>query len=110
MAIADADENAEFANVALVRMYSAPDPELLQRSSHVVLASQLTDTISVIHVKQITGMIAMIPRWMALPSGVEQEMYCMMERPGYDIANWGVPYSVYREADDDDADTGQDIE
>jgi len=75
-----------------------------------VLASQLTDTISVIHVKQITGVIAMIPRRMVLPSGAEQEVYCMMERPGYDISNWGVPYSVYREADDDDADTGQDIE
>jgi len=110
LAIADADENTEFANVALIRMYSAPDPELLQCSSHVVLALQLTDTISVIHIKQITGVIAMIPRWMALPSGVEQEMYCMMERPGYDIANWGVPYSMYRGADDDDADTGQDIE
>ncbi|KIM60882.1 hypothetical protein SCLCIDRAFT_26240 [Scleroderma citrinum Foug A] len=77
LAIADADENTEFADVALVRMYSAPDPELLQHSSHVVLASQLTDTISVICVKQITGVIAMIPQWMTLPSGVEQEMYCM---------------------------------
>ena len=85
-----------------------PDPELLQRPSHVVLASQLTDTISVIHVKQITGVIAMIPWWMTLPSGMEQEMYCMMERLGYDIANWGVPYSVYCEVDDDDV--GQEIE
>ena len=50
----------------------------------------------------------MIPRWMTLPSGVEQEMYCMMECLGFDIANWGVPYSVYREADDDDV--GQEIE
>ena len=108
MAIADADENAEFADVALVRMYSVPDPKLLQRSSHVVLASQLTDTISVIRVKQITGVIAMIPRWMTLPSGVEQEMYCMMEHPGYDIANWGVPYSVYCKADDNNV--GQEIE
>lgn len=89
-------------------MYSVPNPELLQCSSHVVLASQLTDTISVIRVKQITGVIAMIPRWMTLLSGMEQEMYCMMECPGYDIANWGVPYSVYREADDDDV--GQEIE
>ena len=60
LAISDADNNAEFADVALVQMYSAPDPELLQRSNHVVLASQLTDTILVIHIKQITGVIAMI--------------------------------------------------
>ena len=93
------DENTEFANVALIQMYSVPDPELLQCSSHIMLALQLTDMISVIHVKQITGVITMIPQWMALPSGMEQEMYCMMEH---------LPYSVYREADDDDM--GQDIE
>jgi len=108
LAISDADNNAKFADVALVRMYSAPDPELLQRSNHVVLALQLTDTILVIRVKQITGVIAMIPQRMALPSGAEQEMYCMMERPGYDISKWGVPYSIYHEGDDDDV--GQDVE
>ena len=73
-----------------------------------MLASQLTDMISVIRIKQITGVIAMIPQWMTLPSGMEQEMYCMMECPGYDIANWGVPYSMYCEADDNDV--GQEIE
>jgi len=50
----------------------------------------------------------MIPQRMALPSGAEQEMYCMMECPGYDISKWGVPYSIYREGDDDDM--GQDVE
>ena len=83
-------------------MYSTPDAELLRLSHHVVLASQLTDTISVIPVKQITGVIAMIPQQMVLPSGVEQEVYCLMEWPGYDISDWGVPYNVYREGDDDD--------
>ena len=83
-------------------MYSTPDAELLRLSHHVVLVSQLTDTISVIPVKQITGVIAMIPQQMVLPSGVEQEVYCLMERPGYDISDWGVLYNVYREGDDDD--------
>ena len=108
LTIADEDENTEFADVALVQMYSAPNPELLQCSNHVVLASLLMDMISVICVKKITGVIAMIPWRMALPSGMEQEVYCMMEHPGYDISNWGVPYSVYHEGDDDDAE--QDIE
>jgi len=89
-------------------MYSPPDAELLWLSHHVVLASHLTDTISVIPVKQITGVIAMIPQQIVLLSGVEQEAYCLMERPGYDISDWGVPYNVYREGDDDDG--GDDVE
>lgn len=102
LAIAAADGNWEFTDVAVIRTYSAPDEELLRLSSHVLLASRLLDAISVIHVKQIVGVIAMIPQQMALPSGAEGEYYCMMERPGYDIASWGVPYSIYRDVEDDD--------
>ena len=89
-------------DVAVVRMYSAPDAELLRLLYHVLLASQLTDTISVICVQQITGVVAMVPWQIILPSGMEQELYCLMERPGYDISDWGVPYSLYREGDDND--------
>ncbi|KAL4064069.1 hypothetical protein V8B97DRAFT_1920272 [Scleroderma yunnanense] len=97
LVIVDTDKNAEFADVSLIQMYSAPNPELLQHSNHVMLASQLMDTISVIHVKQLTSVIAIISQQMALPSGTEQEVYCMMEHPG-----------VYHKGDDDD--TGQDVE
>ena len=93
--------------VAIVHMYSTPDAELLWLSHHVVLASQLTNTILVINVQQITGVVAMIPQKMVLPLGIEQEVYCLMERPGYNISNWGVPYSMYREGDDDDG--GDDV-
>jgi len=50
----------------------------------------------------------MIPQQIVLPSGMEQEAYCLMEQPGYDISDWGVPYNVYREGDDDDG--GDDVE
>jgi len=89
-------------------MYSTPDAELLRLSHQVVLASQLTDTISIICIELIVGVVAMIPRRMVLPSGMEQEVHCLMERPGYNISNWGVPYSVYHEGDDDDG--GDDVE
>jgi len=39
---------------------------------------------------------------------MEQEVHCLMERPGYDISNWGVLYSVYHEGDNDDG--GNDVE
>ncbi|KIM56828.1 hypothetical protein SCLCIDRAFT_29257 [Scleroderma citrinum Foug A] len=85
LAVGD-NEHAEFIDVTIVCMYSTlystPDAKLLQLLHHVVLASQLTDTISVILVKQITGVIAMIPQQMVLPLGVEQEVYCLMEQPG----------------------------
>jgi len=60
LAIGD-DEHAKFVNVAVVQMYSTPDAELLWLSHQVVLASQLTDTISIICIKLIVGVIAMIP-------------------------------------------------
>ncbi|KIK17037.1 hypothetical protein PISMIDRAFT_635038, partial [Pisolithus microcarpus 441] len=108
LATAAADDNWEFVDVAVIRTYSAPDEDLLRLSNHVVLASHLLDAISVVKVKQIVGFIAMIPRQMVLPGGVEGEFYCMMERPGYDISSWGVPYGVYTDVEDDD--NGEDVE
>ncbi|KIK25481.1 hypothetical protein PISMIDRAFT_9517 [Pisolithus microcarpus 441] len=108
LATAAADDNWEFVDVAIIRTYSAPDEDLLRLSNHVVLASHLLDAISVVKVKQIVGVIAMIPRQMVLPGGVEGEFYCMMERPGYDISSWGVPYGVYTDVEDDD--NGEDVE
>ncbi|KIK19063.1 hypothetical protein PISMIDRAFT_13954 [Pisolithus microcarpus 441] len=105
---AAADDNWEFVDVAVIHMYSAPDEDLLRLLNHVVLASHLLNAISVIKVKQIVRVIAMIPRQMVLPRGVEGEFYCMMERPGYDISSWGVPYGVYADVEDDD--NGKDVE
>ncbi|KAI5997836.1 hypothetical protein F5J12DRAFT_785053 [Pisolithus orientalis] len=36
----------------------------------------------------------MIPQKMVLPLGAEELVYCMMERPGFDVSDWGVPYNI----------------
>ncbi|KIN94644.1 hypothetical protein M404DRAFT_167725 [Pisolithus tinctorius Marx 270] len=104
-----ADGNWTFTNVAIVRLYSVPDKDLLKLSNHVLLASQLLNAISVIHVKQIISVIAMIPRQVVLPSGIAELVYCMMERPRFDVSDWGVPYSMYVKRDDED-DGHEDVE
>ena len=52
----------------------------------------------------------MVPRWFALPSGlrVEGNFFCMVEKPGLDISDLGVPYSVY--SAEEEVDEGNDVE
>lgn len=52
----------------------------------------------------------MIPRTLTLPNGVEARFFCMMEKPGVDISDLGVPYSVYSEGGDDEDEDGGDAE
>lgn len=54
-------------------------------------------------------MVAMIPKKLTLPdSDIEVEHFCMVERPGLDISDLGIPYSVYTDDDNDnDNDTNE---
>lgn len=40
----------------------------------------------------------MIPHKFCMPSGVEKELFCMVEKPGLDISDIGIPYDLH--ADD----------
>lgn len=48
----------------------------------------------------------MIPHTLTLPNGVKACFFCMMEKPGLDISDLRVPYSVYSEAGDDEDEEG----
>lgn len=105
-----ANENQQrfnFIDIAVVRMYSLPDHHLLRLSSQVMAASLLLEELKVIRVKCIEGVIAMIPRHIQTHSGSDMTMYCMMERPGYNVSNLGIMYGVYENDDDDE---GNDVE
>ena len=52
----------------------------------------------------------MIHRTLTLPNGVEAWFFCMMEKPGVDISDLGVPYSVYSAGGDDEDKDGGDAE
>ena len=78
-------------------------------SSQVLAASLPLDDIFVCHVKAIRSVIAIIPRTLTLSSGVEGTFFCMMEKPGVDISDLGVPYGIYSQPEDDE-DEGNDAD
>ena len=88
-----------------VRLYSKPDNKLLELSLKVLTASELLNDIIITDAKHICSMVAMIPKKLTLPDlDIEVEHFCMVERPGLDISDLGIPYSVYT---DDDNDTNE---
>ncbi|KAG8220577.1 hypothetical protein J3R82DRAFT_2798 [Butyriboletus roseoflavus] len=99
-------EDWSFADIAILKLYSEPDPELLWLSSQVLAASLLLDNLFICDVKSIRSVVAMIPRTLISPNGIETCFFCMMEKPGLDISDLGVPYSVYSEAGDDEDEEG----
>ncbi|KAG0692739.1 hypothetical protein DFH29DRAFT_1008189 [Suillus ampliporus] len=90
--------------VALVSLYSYPDHDLLELSFHAVSSCKhVQGDIRVIDVKSITNVIGMVPHRPTLPSGVTEDRYFLVEKPGLDIATFGVAYEGPG-ADDEDAD------
>ncbi|KAF9219405.1 hypothetical protein BS17DRAFT_859121, partial [Gyrodon lividus] len=104
----DANGNWVFTDIAVIQMYSMPDKEFLQQSCQVIPFSTLLDDTLVVGVKSTMGVMAMVPQRFTLPSGEDKEGFFMVEKPGLDISDLGVPYSVYDEFDNND--NGEDIE
>ena len=110
VAIRTPDEDWRFRTLAILKLYSEPDARLLELSFQVVSASKLLDDIIVADVKDICSVVAMIPKELTLPGSARNEVYfCMVEKPGLNISDLGVPYSMYT-ADDDDDSNEPDIE
>jgi hypothetical protein len=112
VAIRTPDEDWQFCTLAILKLYSEPDARLLKLSFQVVPVSKHLDVIIVIDVKDICSIVAIIPKELTLPGSAQNQVYfCMVEKPGLDILDLGVPYSIYT-ADEDDDSTGneQDVE
>ncbi|KAJ8580047.1 hypothetical protein M405DRAFT_855068 [Rhizopogon salebrosus TDB-379] len=106
----DDEDNWRFLDVAMIQMYSLPDEALLQLSSQTVASCTCSDRVLAIDVKDIVSVIAMVPHKPTLPSGVTEERFFMMEKPGLDVSDLGVRYSAYRDDDDDDDDSDPRVE
>ncbi|KAI6119525.1 hypothetical protein EDD16DRAFT_1438664, partial [Pisolithus croceorrhizus] len=65
-------EEARFEDIALVRLYTIPDKQLLQISSHVLMS--------------IKSVVGMIPYHLKGPSGAVEDCFFLMEKPGLDIS------------------------
>ncbi|KIK17012.1 hypothetical protein PISMIDRAFT_112278, partial [Pisolithus microcarpus 441] len=99
----DADE-VRFEDIALIRLYTFPDEPLLQASSHTLVVSALSDQFIVVPVKSIKSVVGMVPYRLKRPSGIVEDCFFLMEKPGLDISQLGIPYSVYHDEGDQDAD------
>lgn len=101
---ADNDTGYHFIDIAVVQMYSPPDDQLLWLSSHTVMSCALLNEVSAVNVKKIMSVIAMIPHEPRLPSGITEDHVFMLEKPGLDIVNFGIPYHENLGDDTEDAD------
>lgn len=104
---ADLLDNADwcFADIAVIQLYSLPDNTLLQLSSCTVASCALLDDICVVPVKKIISVIVMIPHKPKLPSGIIEEQFFLLEKPGLQILHLGINH-----VDEDDNDNDRDVE
>ncbi|KAG1797247.1 hypothetical protein EV424DRAFT_1592168, partial [Suillus variegatus] len=87
------DRTFHWQTVALVTMYSHPDRELLELSHHTVSSCRLlVEDVRIIDVKSITDVVGMVPHRPTLPSGTTEDRYFLVEKPGLDIATFGLAY------------------
>ncbi|KAG1771363.1 hypothetical protein EV702DRAFT_1201970 [Suillus placidus] len=94
-------------------MFSFPDNNLLELSCHTVSSCQLEDDdVRVIDIKSILGVVGMVPHKPTLLSGVTEDCYFMVEKPGLDIVMFGVPYegpaAQLDQLDEQEAEAGED--
>lgn len=83
-------------------MYSHPDRELLELSHHTVSSCRLlVEDVRIIDVKSITDVVGMVPHRPTLPSGTTEDRYFLVEKPGLDIATFGLAYEGPRANDEE---------
>ncbi|KIK15659.1 hypothetical protein PISMIDRAFT_16356 [Pisolithus microcarpus 441] len=99
----DADEVC-FEDIALIRLYTFLDEPLLQASSHTLVVSALSDQFIVVPVKSIKSVVGMVPYRLKHLSGIVEDCFFLMEKPGLNISQLGIPYSIYHNEGDRDAD------
>ncbi|KAG1740749.1 uncharacterized protein EDB91DRAFT_1019785, partial [Suillus paluster] len=76
-------------DVAIVVMYSQPDVAILDLSFQAVsLCAYLEDDIQVVNIKSIKAVVGMVPHKPTLPSGVVENWFFLVEKPGLDIATF----------------------
>ena len=81
----DEESRWKFLDVAIMRLYSPPDASLLHRSSHTMPPCTLLPDLIVLPIEQILSVVAMIPHRPMLPSGVVEDRFFVLEKPGLDI-------------------------
>lgn len=94
------EDNWNFHNVAVIKLYSTPREDLLNLSSQTVAACTLTNELVIVDVISITSVVAMIPRRMVLPYGEEMELFCQLSQPGLKASILAIAYDIFNNEDD----------
>ncbi|KAF8834911.1 hypothetical protein BDN67DRAFT_1016026 [Paxillus ammoniavirescens] len=102
----DPDHNWEFVDVALIRLFSVPDHELLTISHHTVPSCLALQDIWVISIKDVLSVVGMIPHMPQLPSGVTEAHFFILEKPGLDVSRLGIQHDDAEDNDEDEAGNG----
>ncbi|KAG1741395.1 hypothetical protein EDD22DRAFT_786704 [Suillus occidentalis] len=90
-----------FVTVAMVSVYSRPDPELLQKLMQTVwLCKYHDEALQLVSVKSIQSVVAMISHCPKLQSGMVEDRFFLLEKPGLGLVT--VDEEVEDEADGDE--------
>lgn len=76
--------NGNTITLAVISIFSNPDPILLRESHGTVLSCTGDDSLIVIGISSIQAVVAMIPHQ---PPGLDEGHFFVVERPGLDIMN-----------------------
>ena len=81
-----------FANIALVTLYSPPQPYIFQESFGVIVSSTKLGNASLcaIEVTAICSVVGMVPHHINLLEGVQEDRYFLVEKMGLDLAHIGI--------------------
>lgn len=88
------ENDGPFTALAMISLYSPPDPILLAQSNGTLFSCTYQATLTVIDAVDISQVVAMIPHTV---NG--QQHYFMFEQPGQDVTNLG---GFHDDSDEDD--------
>jgi hypothetical protein len=93
-------------NIAVVSVFSPPDADLIGLSNQTFLSCKYLgdEGLQVIDITSIKSVIAMIPHHPTLPSGIVEDRFFVVERPGLDISHFGIAQDPDDEFDEQEID------
>ncbi|KIJ11400.1 hypothetical protein PAXINDRAFT_15704 [Paxillus involutus ATCC 200175] len=95
----------EWIGITIIQPYSKPDYDLLALSSQVVALCKRLEELVGVSIEDICSVVGMVPHTPTLTSRLSEDLFFMIEKPGLDVLDLGVPYPGY---DDYDVDGGDD--
>ena len=81
------------------------DSEKCNTLQGTLVSSTFLDEFVVAQIKSIKSVVGMIRHRLTRLSGAVEDCFFLMEKPGLDISQLGIPYSVYQEEEEQHGET-----